>query len=713
MKKHFIKKTISFVLCASLVSGLIFVPGKASAADAVDTSGWRNTIALDFGVRSEGADLANDKTKFEEAGYTIGEVTEVLKEGNGNYLYEKTTINDIYGSEGAATQHIGFDKPVPAAKTTEGGNYFKDYVFSPDGGKYSFSADLPVGQYYVYIYTGNKTRDYGNTTVVNFNNEAVNEIPLNYDQTSADARQFYGTGANDNKENPSCIYIVDVKDNGSGYGTLTANFSDDKIGDENYSVSHQIKIGAALDEIAADVPDAEGNSPGKALGIQTFDFYEGTDAAIDSSALRDSLVTARLNGIEIVPVEQPNHAADVTAPENLVLDLGATASLAGEASDITDRVSYVSSNPEVASIDIYSGEVTANAVGEAELYTYNAYLEKFSVTKVSVIPERVVSLDKSDINFVLDGNGDKTAELTASFNAATEDIIKWSSSDENVVSIGDASFTAGDTATSKVTITAKGGGTADITATRGDNGKSVTCKVTVRVPVTGIQITDADNSPVESVTVDAGASTDVKVVIAPENATAKDVSFSSSDSGIAYATSNGDTVTITGVSAGEAVITLTSVDNPDISASIKVTVNKAPDTSSDNPNASGSPSTPGTTAGTQSPSATTPGGSSTTPGAANAAPQGGTDKQPAVSLSGKKSVSLKVKKSVTFKAKAPGSKVKKVTVKIKSGKKLIKVKKSGKKVKVTTVKKGTAKIVIKVKAASGASKKFTRTIKIK
>lgn len=699
MRKHFIKKTFSFILCAALVSGSIMVPEKTYAQDSADTTGWRDTIALDFGINGDGSDL-DSTMKFNEVEYipeiSAEDCAAILKEGHGNYLYETTTVKDIYGSDASDSQHIGFDKTVPAAKTTEGGNYFKDWVFSPDGEEYSFSADLPVGQYYVYVYTGNKTKAYGNTTIVNFDNEFINETPLRYDQTSSESRQFYGN--DDNKANPYCVYVVDVKDNGAGYGTLTAHFSDDTVGNESYAGSHQISIGAALDDIAADVPAEDGTTPGKALGIETFDFYDGTDNAIDSSAIKDSIVTARLNGIEIIPVSNPVHATDIKTPESMILDKGQTAELevTGSVSSITDRISYMSSNPQVADIDMYSGKITANETGTAKLYAYNAYLNEFSVTDVSVIPERVVSLDKTTVDFVLDDNSTTTAELTASFNAAAEDVIEWSSSDDNIVSIGEAAFTAGETATSKITITAKSAGTATITAKRKDIDNTATCTVNVKMPVSGLEIVDVkNNTPIDNITISAGDTTDIKAIISPENATVKDVTFSSSDFNIAAVSPQGDIATIKGISAGEAVITVTSKDNPDIKDTLKVTVTKAADSSN-------------TTSPNQNNSGNT---DNSTPGIGNG--DSGADSKAAVSLSGKKASSLKVKKSVTFKAKAPGSKVKSVKVKIKSGKKLIKIKKSAKKVKITALKKGTAKLVITVKAASGASKKFKRTIKIK
>lgn len=133
-------------------------------------------------------------------------------------------------------------------------------VFSPNGEKYSFNVDLPVGQYYVYVYTGNKTKERNNTTIVNFNNETIAEASLNYDQTSNGASQFYGATKTE------VVYVVDVKDNGQGYGTLTANLYDDTIGNEAYAASHTYTIGDALDE-------------NDTKGIDHFDFYEGTDAA--------------------------------------------------------------------------------------------------------------------------------------------------------------------------------------------------------------------------------------------------------------------------------------------------------------------------------------------------------------------------------------------------------------------------------------------------
>ena len=66
--------------------------------------------------------------------------------------------------------------------SSAGGAHFRDYVYTAGGEAYTFSMDLPVGTYYIYMYTGDKFAD--NTTkfyfgdnceVVSSNNAAVSE----------------------------------------------------------------------------------------------------------------------------------------------------------------------------------------------------------------------------------------------------------------------------------------------------------------------------------------------------------------------------------------------------------------------------------------------------------------------------------------------------------------------------------------------------------
>ena len=242
------------------------------------------------------------------------------------------------------------------------------------------------------------------------------------------------------------------------------------------------------------------------------------------------------------------------------------------------------------------------------------------------------------------------------------------------------------------TISGKSVGEAVITVTSADNPEiSDTITVSVLpVPVVSVAIADKDGnvySDDAKLTVTQGSTIDISAVITPENATNKAVTYKSSNDAVATVAVTDGIATITGVSIGEAVITVTSEDRPELTDTITVSVTAVP---SSNP-----PS--GSNGGTVNP------------------PQSPNDNAAvsSVTLSGKKATSLKVKKSVTFKAKASNTSVKKIKVKIKAGKKLIKVKKSAKKVKITALKKGKATIVVTVKAKDGTSKKFTRKITIK
>ncbi len=122
--------------------------------------------------------------------------------------------------------HYGFTSEVSDGFTASGGAYFRDYVFSPGGAEYTFKADVPVGQYMVYVYTGCKEAN--NLTKFFFNegeaaaastNEAVT-VPTEgtyagktiYTQTSNSGGQFAA---------PTCIYTVNVTENKDALSEIT------------------------------------------------------------------------------------------------------------------------------------------------------------------------------------------------------------------------------------------------------------------------------------------------------------------------------------------------------------------------------------------------------------------------------------------------------------------------------------------------------------
>ncbi len=150
--------------------------------------------------------------------------SEISLDGAKNLL---STGADLYADNMDDNgMHYGFTSEVSDGFTASGGAYFRDYVFSPGGAEYTFKADVPVGQYMVYVYTGCKEAN--NLTKFFFNegeaaaastNEAVT-VPTEgtyagktiYTQTSNSGGQFAA---------PTCIYTVNVTENKDALSEIT------------------------------------------------------------------------------------------------------------------------------------------------------------------------------------------------------------------------------------------------------------------------------------------------------------------------------------------------------------------------------------------------------------------------------------------------------------------------------------------------------------
>ncbi|MDR2064148.1 MAG: Ig-like domain-containing protein [Prevotellaceae bacterium] len=143
-------------------------------------------------------------------------------------------------------------------------------------------------------------------------------------------------------------------------------------------------------------------------------------------------------------------------------------------------------------------------------------------------------------------------------NNATNKKITWKSDDENIATVDTNGLVTGISA-----------GTAVITVTAEDGGKTAACTVTVTatsIPVTGIAISPA------SINVEINKTEKITVYVLPANATNKKVSWKSDDENIATVDTNG---LVTGISAGTAVITVTAKDGGK-TATCTVTVTAIP-----------------------------------------------------------------------------------------------------------------------------------------
>ncbi len=154
----------------------------------------------------------------------------------------------------------------------------------------------------------------------------------------------------------------------------------------------------------------------------------------------------------------------------------------------------------------------------------------------------VTGVTLSDSTATITAGQTKTLTATVAPENATDKTVSWSSSDEAVATVEDG------------VVTAVAAGTATITVTTTDGGFTATCAITVEaatVAVTGVTV-----SP-ETDTISVSDTITLTATVAPENATNKTVTWSSSDDAIATVTDAG---VVEGKSAGTATITVTTED---------------------------------------------------------------------------------------------------------------------------------------------------------
>ncbi|MGN1232879.1 MAG: Ig domain-containing protein [Candidatus Cryptobacteroides sp.] len=152
-----------------------------------------------------------------------------------------------------------------------------------------------------------------------------------------------------------------------------------------------------------------------------------------------------------------------------------------------------------------------------------------------------ISLDKTGIEMVEGETTTLTATVTPS--DATDKSITWASNAPGIAEVNDNGK-----------VTAIKAGEATITATTKDGGKTATCKITVKaatIAVTGVTLDKTD------ISLEIGKSEELAATVLPAEATNKNVTWSSDKPEIASVDAAGK---VTGVSIGEATITVTTED---------------------------------------------------------------------------------------------------------------------------------------------------------
>lgn len=245
------------------------------------------------------------------------------------------------------------------------------------------------------------------------------------------------------------------------------------------------------------------------------------------------------------------------APQSLPVGSSVQLEAAVTPDDYIGRVSWESSDPSVLRV-LSNGKVVA--VGQGEAVITASIGEATSSVTITVTGEQPgessltgVSLDRYTLTLYA---GEEAEQLTATLKPeGTEATIRWTSSNQTAATVSQDGK-----------VTPLSAGVTVVTAAAGDYRAS--CIVTVqpeRVRVTGIRFEEPTH------TLMMGSTVTLQPIIAPDDATVKNLTWVSSDEQTATVSRTG---IVTALSVGETTITATTVDGG-YSAEIKIIVTAA------------------------------------------------------------------------------------------------------------------------------------------
>ena len=245
------------------------------------------------------------------------------------------------------------------------------------------------------------------------------------------------------------------------------------------------------------------------------------------------------------------------APQSLPVGNSVQLEAAVTPDDYVGHITWESSDPSVLRV-LSNGKVVA--VGQGEAVITASIGEATASVTITVTGEQPgesgltgVSLDRYTLTIYA---GEEAEQLTATLKPeGTEATIRWTSSNQTAATVSQDGK-----------VTPLSAGVTVVTAAAGDYRAS--CIVTVqpkRVRVTGIRFDEPTH------TLMMGSTVTLQPIIAPDDATVKNLTWVSSDEQIATVSRTG---IVTALSVGETTITATTVDGG-YSAEIKIIVTAA------------------------------------------------------------------------------------------------------------------------------------------
>lgn len=275
-----------------------------------------------------------------------------------------------------------------------------------------------------------------------------------------------------------------------------------------------------------------------------YNYYVG--AVVDGKeVVKSSTVSAKTQPIPVDSISL-NPSTPIEMKKGDTIDVPEVIVSPDNASD--PSVAWSSDDPTVATV--VDGKIEGKSAGTTNIVATTKNNKKASCA----VTVTAVSLNRASLGLKI-GDG---AKLTATVAPAsiTNKSVTWKSDDENIATVDQEG-----------NVKAIAVGRTKITVTAANNGETATCTVNVsKVDVTGITLNPTSG------TVKKGATVTLSAKVAPDNATNKDLTWKSSNEKVATV-ANG---VVKAVGKGTATITVTSVDNPSVTATYKITVTEDP-----------------------------------------------------------------------------------------------------------------------------------------
>ncbi len=298
------------------------------------------------------------------------------------------------------------------------------------------------------------------------------------------------------------------------------------------------------------------NAEGVVTGISEGQTYVSCESE-DGSLFGFVPVTVRISVTELLLSDEEAKLL-ITEKDASAASLQLTVTVLPENAFCKDLV-WSSDDESIVTVDengivkgIKAGNATITAISKDESVE-PAVTASCEITVLQAVSGIELSSSELTLNV-----GDKT-QLTATITPedATDKGVEWKSSDENIATVD-----------SKGQIKALATGSATITCSALDgSGISTDCKINVIKMVSSVKINE------KAVTVNVGKARLLAVAISPEDASNKELTWTSTDETIAKVDSKGR---IEAIASGTATITCTTTDGSNKSSSITVTIKEPP-----------------------------------------------------------------------------------------------------------------------------------------